>query len=87
MYKLVLAMLMAVVPAMVEAHTTQALNRYWQYDEYLASSPNQQILTEMLSKAVRQNPAPLTLKQNEPISISVVYPGHGRKARSTCLFG
>ncbi|NIY81959.1 autoinducer 2-binding periplasmic protein LuxP [Vibrio hepatarius] len=58
------------------AHTTQVLNGYWQYDEYLEAYPAQKALTDELASAVRQPPTPISLKQDKPISIAVVYPGH-----------
>tara|TARA_Y100001956_G_C4125498_1_gene189820 strand:+ start:261 stop:1313 length:1053 start_codon:yes stop_codon:yes gene_type:complete len=57
------------------AHTTQVLNGYWQYEDYLKEFPQQKKLTEELTNAVRDYPIPVGIKQNEPISISVVYPG------------
>jgi len=57
------------------AQTAQILNGYWQYDEYLNANPIQRQLTEKLSTTVRENPSPLNIHQNDPITISVVYPG------------
>lgn len=57
------------------AHTTQILNGYWQYDDYLNAHPKQKTLTERLGEAVRELPTPLIGKQEKPITISVVYPG------------
>ncbi|MDC5704819.1 autoinducer 2-binding periplasmic protein LuxP [Vibrio europaeus] len=71
----------AILPILVlcsfsaSAHTTQVLNGYWQYDEYLEAHPKQKELTEQLSQTVRKYPTPLTAQQTSPISISVVYPG------------
>ncbi|WP_394126158.1 substrate-binding domain-containing protein [Vibrio hepatarius] len=57
------------------AHTTQVLNGYWQYDEYLEAHPKQQQLTAQLSDEVRRYPTPLAVQQQKPVTISVVYPG------------
>ncbi|MEZ8101066.1 autoinducer 2-binding periplasmic protein LuxP [Vibrio bivalvicida] len=57
------------------AHTTQVLNGYWQYDEYLDAHPEQKQLTEALSQTVRKYPTPLAAHQADPVTISVVYPG------------
>ncbi len=57
------------------AHSGDVLNGYWQYDEFLAHHPEQKALTDALANVVRQHPTPLSRKQTQPISISVVYPG------------
>ncbi|EEX93993.1 ABC-type sugar transport system, periplasmic component [Vibrio orientalis CIP 102891 = ATCC 33934] len=57
------------------AHTTQVLNGYWQYDEYLEAHPKQKQLTAQLSEEVRRYPTPLANQQEKPVTISVVYPG------------
>lgn len=75
MYKMALAMLLSVTPLSVAAHTTQVLNGYWQYDDYLSAHPAQKALTDQLSQAVREQPLSIKTKQSHPISISVVYPG------------
>ncbi|EGU47782.1 ABC-type sugar transport system, periplasmic component [Vibrio ichthyoenteri ATCC 700023] len=75
MYKTALATLLSVFPFIAEAHSTQVLNGYWQYDEYLSSHSSQQVLTEKLSQAVREAPLAIDTAQTRPISISVVYPG------------
>ncbi|MGF1908497.1 autoinducer 2-binding periplasmic protein LuxP [Vibrio kasasachensis] len=78
MYKLAVASLFIFscsVANVAGAQTAQILNRYWQYDEYLNANPTQKQLTEKLSATVRERPLPLTIDQNDPITISVVYPG------------
>lgn len=60
---------------MAYSHTTQVLNGYWQYEDYLAAFPLQKRLTDELTSVVRDYPVPIGVKQNKPISISVVYPG------------
>ncbi|MBA5763965.1 substrate-binding domain-containing protein [Vibrio sp. 404] len=78
MHKLALASLFLISSSFANvacAQTAQILNGYWQYDEYLDANPSQRALTEKLSKTVREKPSPLNVQQNEPITISVVYPG------------
>ena len=75
MCKYRLLSLFALYSATSMAHTTQVLNGYWQYDEYLDAHPQQKKLTEALSEEVRGYPTPLATQQQKPISISVVYPG------------
>lgn len=72
--KLLLSMI-ALCSSTSFAHTTQVLNGYWQYDEYLNAHPKQKRLTEQLSEEVRRYPTPLVAQQDKPITISVVYPG------------
>ncbi|MDN3611577.1 autoinducer 2-binding periplasmic protein LuxP [Vibrio ostreicida] len=64
-----------IVSPMSYAHNTQALNGYWQYDEYLDSNPMQKMLTDALSETVRKQPVPIAINQQDPVSIAVVYPG------------
>ncbi len=52
-----------------------ALNGYWHYQEYLNAHPEQQILTDQLSELVRNPAQKLPIQQQDPINISVVYPG------------
>ncbi|KLN63706.1 autoinducer 2-binding periplasmic protein LuxP [Vibrio sp. VPAP30] len=67
--------LVALCTFTASAHTTQVLNGYWQYDEYLDAHPEQKQLTEALSQTVRKYPTPLAVHQADPVTISVVYPG------------
>lgn len=53
----------------------QVLNGYWRYQEFLDLNPAQQALTDQMIQAVRQPPALLSIEQDKPIHISVVYPG------------
>ncbi len=75
MYKFPLLSLLALYASTSFAHTTQVLNGYWQYDDYLEAHPKQKSLTEEMSEAVRNYPVPLNVSQKKPISISVVTPG------------
>lgn len=61
--------------SLVAADSTQILNGYWQYGEYLKANPIQNRLTNELAQAVRDKPTPLNVKQKKPVTISVVYPG------------
>ncbi|WP_070966522.1 autoinducer 2-binding periplasmic protein LuxP [Vibrio sonorensis] len=72
-----LAMLLTATTTAVVANTnsSQALSGYWQYEEYLDANPSQQKLTSNLADAVRNNPIPIAKAQQQPITISVVYPG------------
>lgn len=75
MYKTALATLLSVFSSVALAHSTQVLNGYWEYDEYLSSHPSQKALTDKLAQAVREHPTAINKVQDRPISISVVYPG------------
>ena len=75
MFKATLLSLAVAVSATSQAHTTQVLNGYWQYDEYLDSHPVQKQLTDALSETVRNYPTPISAKQDKPVSTAVVYPG------------
>lgn len=57
------------------SHGTHVLNGYWEYQDYLAEFPVQKALTEQMAQAVEARPTPLTMVQQRPITISVVYPG------------
>ncbi|UUM32612.1 substrate-binding domain-containing protein [Vibrio japonicus] len=76
MFKASLLSLLSVVSFTSYASSMQALSGYWQYDDYLKAYPKQKALTEQLSTVVRENPTPITVTQDKPITISVVYPGH-----------
>lgn len=75
MYKALLLPILTLVSAVSYGHTTQVLNGYWQYENYLKAFPKQKALTEQLVDAVRDYPVPIGVKQSKPITISVVYPG------------
>lgn len=76
MYKNLLFALSAAFPFMsVNAQSTQVLNGYWQYDEYLEVHPKQKQLTDLMTQTVRDAPQPLAIHQDRPVTISVVYPG------------
>ncbi|KAB0291910.1 substrate-binding domain-containing protein [Vibrio fortis] len=57
------------------SHGTHVLNGYWEYQEFLDKFPAQKALTEQMNQAVQKHPVPLQVKQQAPITISVVYPG------------
>ncbi len=48
---------------------------YWQYQEFLNKHPEQQYLTDKLTRSVQAAPKPITRLQSKPVSISVIYPG------------
>ncbi|MEK6214974.1 MAG: ABC transporter substrate-binding protein, partial [Vibrio fluvialis] len=50
------------------AYSSQVLNGYWHYQEFLNANPQQKTLTESLSNAVRQSPARLNVKQSKPVT-------------------
>ncbi|WNJ97597.1 autoinducer 2-binding periplasmic protein LuxP [Vibrio ruber] len=52
-----------------------ALSGYWHYNEYLDLNPDQKQLTLSLANAVRLEPKPLQATQENPVKISVIYPG------------
>ncbi|WP_087022371.1 substrate-binding domain-containing protein [Thaumasiovibrio subtropicus] len=54
---------------------TSSMQGYWAYQEYLNAHPEQKALTEQLSQLVRQLPQHVSEPINEPILISIVYPG------------
>lgn len=76
MFKASLLSLLSVISLSSHASSTQVLNGYWQYDDYLNSHPKQKALTENLATAVRDNPVPISVNQDKAIKISVIYPGH-----------
>ena len=55
--------------------SSESLPGYWEYHEFLNAFPTQGQLTESLSQTVRAPAIPLTIKQKDPVTISVVYPG------------
>ncbi|MGF1748282.1 autoinducer 2-binding periplasmic protein LuxP [Vibrio cionasavignyae] len=57
------------------AWSSESLPGYWEYHEFLNEFPQQNLLTESLSQAVRAPAVPLSITQKEPVTISVVYPG------------
>lgn len=59
----------------ISATSGQLLSGFWEYQEFLSEFPDQQALTNQLSRAVRHDAIPLVSEQTEPITISVVYPG------------
>ncbi|MBU2895200.1 autoinducer 2-binding periplasmic protein LuxP [Vibrio hepatarius] len=75
MLKVMLLSMTLVLTLPSYAHTTQVLNGYWQYDEYLDANPEEKVLTQALADAVRRQAVPISAKQSTPLSISVVYPG------------
>ncbi|NOH71372.1 substrate-binding domain-containing protein [Vibrio pectenicida] len=75
MLKVTLLSVALVLPMPSCAHTTQVLNGYWQYDEYLDANPEEKVLTKALADTVRSQAVPISAKQSNPVSISVVYPG------------
>ncbi|MEF2485045.1 autoinducer 2-binding periplasmic protein LuxP [Vibrio mimicus] len=70
-------LLSLLLTAMLFTSATYAdsLKGYWHYDEFLTEFPEQQNLTDQLAKTVRDKPIPLSVKQRQPVVISVVYPG------------
>ncbi|MGV2988333.1 autoinducer 2-binding periplasmic protein LuxP [Vibrio sp. E150_011] len=52
-----------------------SLPGYWEYHEYLNEFPTQNELTDELTKSVRASAVRLSVKQEDPVTISVVYPG------------
>ncbi|ELP5727178.1 autoinducer 2-binding periplasmic protein LuxP [Vibrio vulnificus] len=75
MKKITLSCLLATTSFNVNAHTSEVLNGYWAYQEFLEKFPRQGTLTEALSEVVRHAPVPLQGGQSAPIKISVVLPG------------
>ncbi|MCL9776666.1 autoinducer 2-binding periplasmic protein LuxP [Vibrio methylphosphonaticus] len=57
------------------ALSSESLPGYWEYSEFLNEFPKQGQLTKSLTQTVRGPAIPLTTKQKEPVTISVVYPG------------
>ncbi len=55
--------------------SAQVLDGYWHYKEFLSVYPEQNELTQSLQQTVRSNPVPISVKQDKPVTISVVYPG------------
>ncbi|MEZ9190347.1 autoinducer 2-binding periplasmic protein LuxP [Vibrio sp. 10N.286.52.F8] len=75
MKRLLMLFGLAVFSASALSHGTHVLNRYWEYQDYLSTFPEQRALTDKMVEAVQNHPVPLRRIQDEPITISVVYPG------------
>ncbi|UWZ99863.1 substrate-binding domain-containing protein [Vibrio splendidus] len=75
MKRLLLLFGLAVFSASALSHGTHVLNGYWEYQDYLSTFPEQKALTDKMVEAVQNHPVPLRRMQDEPITISVVYPG------------
>ncbi|MFN1648555.1 autoinducer 2-binding periplasmic protein LuxP [Vibrio rotiferianus] len=75
MKKALIFSLFSLIGVSSNAYSTQVLDGYWAYQEYLEQYPNQRALTEKLGDAVRNYPVPLNTEQRHPLKISVVYPG------------
>jgi len=71
---IVFSLLLSAVSTPVLSAPDQILDGYWHYKEYLGIHPEQKALTDALAKAVHSPPVPLSVKQDKPITISVVYP-------------
>ncbi|GAD79607.1 substrate-binding domain-containing protein [Vibrio ezurae] len=48
---------------------------YWEYDVYLEKHPTQKVLTQEMFQRIYQAPVPLTIRQQKPVTIDIVYPG------------
>lgn len=57
------------------AFSDPVLVGYWGYDEYLNKYPEENQLTNILQGIVKNDPVPLSLKQDKPVKISFIYPG------------
>ncbi|MFA0552915.1 substrate-binding domain-containing protein [Vibrio lentus] len=75
MKRLLMLLGLAVFSAPALSHGTHVLNGYWEYQDYLSKFPEQKVLTDKMIEAVQNHPVPLRKIQDEPITISVVYPG------------
>ncbi|MCL4111287.1 UNVERIFIED_CONTAM: hypothetical protein GTU68_061818 [Idotea baltica] len=75
MKRLLMLLGLAVFSAPALSHGTHVLNGYWEYQDYLSKFPEQKALTDKMIEAVQNYPVPLRKIQDEPITISVVYPG------------
>lgn len=56
-------------------YSAQILDGYWHYKEFLSVYPEQRELTESLQQTVNGQPVPISVQQDKPVTISVVYPG------------
>lgn len=56
-------------------YSAEILSPYWKYSDYLEAYPEQKILTKKLADSVGKAPVPIEKIQEEPVRISVVYPG------------
>ena len=75
MKRLLMLLGLAVFSAPALSHGTHVLNGYWEYQDYLSKFPEQKALTDKMIETVQNHPVPLRKIQDEPITISVVYPG------------
>ncbi|WP_017033704.1 substrate-binding domain-containing protein [Vibrio genomosp. F10] len=57
------------------AHSTQELSDYWGYYEFLEAHPSEYALTNSLATLVSQSPKKLSITQDRPVTISIIYPG------------
>ena len=55
--------------------TSRVLSDYWEYQEFLNTFPQQNVLTHYFSEVVDLPAVPLSVKQKQMVKISVVYPG------------
>ncbi|OEE97181.1 ABC transporter substrate-binding protein [Vibrio genomosp. F10 str. 9ZD137] len=57
------------------AHSSQELSDYWGYYEFLEAHPSEYALTNSLATLVSQSPKKLSITQDRPVTISIIYPG------------
>lgn len=55
--------------------SAEQISSYWSYQSYLEAFPHQELLTKAFDDVVRDKPVPISTPNNDPITISVVYPG------------
>ncbi|EHA1124647.1 ABC transporter substrate-binding protein [Vibrio navarrensis] len=75
MKKALMMSLLCLANFSANAQTSEVLNGYWAYQEYLERFPEQADLTNALAQTVRNHPVPLKAYQAKPVRISVVFPG------------
>ncbi len=54
---------------------SSSLERYWEYQDFLDTYPEQLALTEQLAEMVRNEPSAINATIDKPLLVSVVYPG------------
>ncbi|MFV0448155.1 MAG: autoinducer 2-binding periplasmic protein LuxP [Vibrio sp.] len=69
------ALLFSLVFTATPVLAAQVLDGYWHYKEFLTINPTENELTDSLTEAVRGRAVPISVTQDKPVTISVVYPG------------
>lgn len=69
------ALLLSLIFSATPTLSAQVLDGYWHYKEFLTINPTEKERTLLLADTVRNKPVPISVTQDKPVTISVVYPG------------